>query len=124
MWTVEIKGPKQSVLTERPDPQPVGNLAVVRIEVAPMCTEYKAYQGGWVTTHLGHEAAGIVEEVAQPGTVQSGDRVVVMPVNACGACSLCISGDYIHCQQPLDNAKLTGSPWGTATYAQRLIKSD
>lgn len=124
MLTVEITGPKQSALTERPDPQSKGNLTVVRIDVAPMCTEYKAYQGGWVSTHLGHEAAGVVEEVAQPGTVKPGDRVVAMPLYSCGTCPLCISGNYIHCQQSLDGVALTGSPWGTATYAQRLIKPD
>ena len=115
MQTVSITAPQQVSLVERPDPRAAQDLVVVRIEVAPMCTEYKAYKEGRKSDFLGHEAAGVVEAVAQPGRVQVGDRVVVMPQYACGKCELCLSGEYIHCEQSIDVAAITGSRWGTAT---------
>jgi L-iditol 2-dehydrogenase len=124
MKNVEITGERQVAVVDRPDPKPVEDLVVVRITVAPMCTEYKAYRAGHKAAHLGHEAAGEVVEVAQPGRVAVGDRVVVMPLYACGKCPLCLSGDYIHCRRSVDVAALTGSSWGTATYAQYLVKPD
>jgi L-iditol 2-dehydrogenase len=89
-----------------------------------MCTEYKAYKAGNETTVLGHEAAGEVVEIAQPGRVDVGDRVVVMPLNSCGVCGLCLNGDYIHCQNTVDPLAVCGSETGTATYAEYLIKQD
>jgi len=124
MQVVEITGPRQVRLTEQPDPEPLGDLVAVKVTVAPMCTEYKAYQGGWASSCLGHEAAGEVAAVAQPGRVRVGDRVVVMPSYPCGLCPLCLAGDYIYCQAGLDVARLTGSAVGTATYAQHLLKPD
>src|SRR5690348_11239048 len=124
MKTVAITGERQVAIEERPDPKPVGELVVVKILVAPMCTEYKAYRNGSPSAHLGHEAAGEVVEVAQAGRVRVGDRVVVMPQYPCGKCPLCLGGEYIHCQSNLDVPALTGSRWGTATYAQYLLKQD
>jgi len=50
--------------------------------------------------------------------------VVVMPQYPCGICSLCISGDYIHCENIVDPLKICDCEHGMATYAQYLIKSD
>jgi threonine dehydrogenase-like Zn-dependent dehydrogenase len=124
MRNVEITGERQVAVVDRPKPKAAEDMVVVRITVAPMCTEYKAYRAGHKVTNLGHEAAGEVVEVAQPGRVRVGDRVVVMPLYACGACPLCLSGDYIHCRRSVDVAAVTGTPWGTATYAEYLVKSD
>jgi threonine dehydrogenase-like Zn-dependent dehydrogenase len=87
-----------------------------------MCTEYKRFLSGEPTDVLGHEAAGEVTAVAQPGRVKVGDRVVVMPGFPCGVCRLCVAGDYIHCEnmQPVGE-KATA---GRATYAQYLLKPD
>ena len=54
--------------------------------------------------------------------VAVGDRVVVMPQYPCGLCALCVSGDYIHCEHGYDFAQFTGSPAGSATMAQYLLK--
>jgi L-iditol 2-dehydrogenase len=124
MKNVEITGERQVAVVDRPDPRPAEDLVVVKITVAPMCTEYKAYRAGHKVAHLGHEAAGEVAAVAQPGRVRVGDRVVAMPLQACGACPLCVSGDYIYCRNARDVAALTGGPWGTATYAEYLVKPD
>ncbi|MEZ4637835.1 MAG: alcohol dehydrogenase catalytic domain-containing protein [Caldilineaceae bacterium] len=89
---------------------------MVKVHVAPMCTEYKAFAEGRNHDHFGHEAAGEVVEVAQPGSVQVGDRVVVMPTNPCGKCVYCLDGDYIHCQDGVDFAAFHGSRHGSARW--------
>lgn len=119
-----IEGERRAAVVEVPEPRAAENLALVKITVAPMCTEYKAWVSGSPGRSLGHEAVGEVVEVAQPGRVKVGDRVVVQPQYPCGTCRLCVAGDYIHCQQPLDVEQLTGSPSGRATMAQYLVKPD
>lgn len=119
-----ILGERQSALVEVPDPKPVKDWVVVKVHATPMCTEYKAFVSGTKSDYLGHEAAGEVVDVAQPGRVQVGDRVVAMPFWPCGECPLCVSGDYIYCQNAHDVEAFTGSPEGKATYAQYLVKPD
>lgn len=111
-------------LVDAPTPQPKENWVVIKVLAAPMCTEYKAYKNGDAAGSLGHEAAGEVVAVAQPGRVKVGDRVVVMPQYPCGTCDLCVSGDYIHCEHTVNIEQFTGSPEGGATYAQYLLKPD
>ena len=124
MKTVKITGKKQAELTEVSDPRIRDDFVLVKIHSAAMCTEYKTFVTGQVTDVLGHEAAGEVVEVAQPGKVRVGDRVVVMPQYPCGKCSLCLAGEYIHCQHCVDPLDLCGSQSGNATYAQYCIKQD
>ena len=73
---------------------------------------------------MGHEAAGEVVEVAQPGKVKPGDRVVVMPQYPCGKCSLCLNGDYIHCEHVVDPLDACSCDSGVATYSQYVLKQD
>jgi L-iditol 2-dehydrogenase len=122
MKAAAITGVRSGGVVEVPDPVIRGDFVKVRVVVAPMCTEYKGYRDGSVTTSLGHEAAGEVVETAQPGRFAVGDRVVVMPVEPCGVCPLCLGGEYIHCEHPIDARAFCGSETGTATYAQYLIK--
>ncbi|MBU0714926.1 MAG: zinc-binding dehydrogenase [Verrucomicrobia bacterium] len=124
MKVVGIIGERQSQLMEEPDPHAHGELALVKIIAVPMCTEYKGFASGEQTCCLGHEAAGEVVEVTQPSRVKVGDRVVVMPLYACGQCPLCLKGDYIYCQHQLDFQKVTGQATGNVTYAQYLLKQD
>jgi threonine dehydrogenase-like Zn-dependent dehydrogenase len=115
---------RRAELVDAPEPRAVENWAVVKVRVAPMCTEYKHFVSGQPGQFLGHEAVGEVVEVAQPSRVNVGDRVVVQPLHSCGKCLLCVSGDYIHCEHMPDFAALTGSREGTATMAQYLLKPD
>lgn len=117
-----LTGPRQAALVDVPEPKAARDWAVVKVHAAPMCTEYKAWLKGDRVEFLGHEAAGEVVEVAQHGPVKVGDRVVVMPTYPCGTCALCVAGDYIHCQHGQSVAAVTGSPEGSATYAQFLVK--
>lgn len=119
-----ILGERRAGLVEAPDPVPVENWVVVKVHAAPMCAEYKRFVAGDKADSLGHEAAGEVVSVAQPGRVKVGDRVVVMPLYACGKCELCVSGDYIHCEHSPGFPEAVGSGEGRATYSQYLLKPD
>lgn len=111
-------------IVEREVPHAVGDLVVVQILVAPMCTENKQRKQGDVTDSLGHEAAGIVVDAGASARVKVGDRVVVMPGNACGKCRYCLAGEHIYCPFQRDILAETNQPYGTATYAQYILKSD
>ncbi len=124
MQVAAITGKEECSLVERAEPHPFGNMAVVKVLTAPMCTEHKQYTSGHLTVCLGHEAVGVVSAVAQEGRVRVGQRVVVMPQYACGACSLCLAGDFIHCRNSIDALSATGNSSGTATYAQYILKPD
>ncbi len=119
-----VRGECQAAVVEAPELTPVENWVVVKVHAAPMCAEYKSFVAGTPTAVLGHEAAGEVVAVAQPGKVKVGDRVVAMPLYGCGRCALCHSGDYIHCQQQPDFVAATGQSEGQATMAQYILKQD
>ena len=124
MKIVAITGARQCELADRPDPKIREDYVLVKILAAPMCTEVGAYRAGQVGDSLGHEAAGEVVEVARPGRVRVGDRVVVMPQDGCGRCDLCLAGEHIRCRTPRDPYAVTGSATGRATYAQFCIQQD
>ncbi len=124
MQVVAVKDRRKAGVVEKSDPGAKENFAVVRVHAAPMCTEYKAYRSGRVGDVLGHEAAGEVVEVAQPGKVKVGDRVVAMPLYPCGQCALCLAGDYVHCRNRVDPLEICGCEAGTATFAQYMLKAD
>jgi L-iditol 2-dehydrogenase len=124
MKQIFITGKRKCEIRETPNPKAVKNWALVKITVAPMCTEYKQYVSGQVHEPLGHEAAGEVIDVAQPGRVKAGDRVVVMPQYPCGVCDLCLAGEYIHCQHTINIKTFTGEAYGNSTYAQYILKPD
>ena len=75
MKQAAILGERRAGLIELPDPRPKEDWVVVKVHAAPMCTEYKAFLGGRPNEFLGHEAAGEVVEVAQPGRVRVGDTL-------------------------------------------------
>lgn len=101
MKQAAIVGERQVALVEKEMPVLRSGWALVKIMVAPMCTEYKGFVQGKLSDALGHEAAGEVVEAAPGSTVRVGDRVVAMPLSSCGECDLCRAGDYIHCASSL-----------------------
>ena len=124
MKVAAMFGDGRAGLVDQPDPRPAGSFVLVKVRAVPMCTEYKLFQEGHQGEGFGHEAAGEVVEAPQRGTVAVGDRVVAMPLEACGRCALCLRGDYIHCEGLLSVEAETGSTTGTATYAQYILKQD
>ena len=122
MQVAAILGEHQAGLVEVPDPIPKEDWVVVKIHASPMCNEYHAFEHGSKTDRMGHEAAGEVVDIAQPGKVEIGDRVVVMPQYPCGKCVLCTDGDYIHCENNYNFEEFVGSGYGSATMAQYILK--
>jgi L-iditol 2-dehydrogenase len=119
-----ITGQRQSAIVDEPEPQPKENWAVVKVHASAMCTEYKAFLSGSPRPYPGHEGAGEVVAVAQPGRVKVGDRVVVLPQFPCGKCALCLAGDFIYCQNDTDFERFHGSLNGSGTFAQYVLKPD
>lgn len=117
-----ISGVKQTKVIDTPVPKPKEDWVLVKVYAIPICTEYK----GWVSgnEYWGHEAAGEVVDLARPGKVKVGDRVVVMPGWPCGKCDMCISGEYIHCEHWHDYRSFTGLSYDGDTHVQYLIKQD
>lgn len=100
MHKAVVVGKSQAALTSAPLPQRTSGQVLVKIQVAPMCAEYKYFLEGTPCDGLGHEAVGeVVETDESERSVRVGDRVVCMPLDGCGRCELCLSGDYIHCRQ-------------------------
>src|SRR5260221_7020924 len=119
-----ISGQRQAAVVEAPDPQPKADWALVKVRASALCTEYKAFLSGRQLLNPGHEGAGEVVAVAQPGRVRVGDRVVVLPQFPCGKCALCLAGDYIYCENNYDFAAFNGSPEGSGTFAHYILKPD
>ncbi|BDZ47982.1 alcohol dehydrogenase [Frondihabitans sucicola] len=124
MKAATITAPGVVDIVEQSDPHSGGDVVVVQILVAPLCTEYRDRASGNLTDHVGHEAAGIVIDAGTSTRVTTGQRVVVMPQFGCGRCRYCLSGEHIYCPFQRDVLTETGSAFGTGTVAQYVLKPD
>lgn len=122
MIQATISGERQIEFVELPDPKPTADWALVKVHASALCTEYKAYVEGRTSSVMGHEGAGEVVAVAQPSSVQVGDRVVILPQYPCGKCALCMSGDYVYCEDSYDFKDFNGSISGSGTFAHYTLK--
>lgn len=76
---------------------------LVRVAACAVChSDVMAMDGAWggsLPVVLGHEAAGVVEEVGQGvARVRPGDHVVVTLIRHCGACVPCARGEPTLCE--------------------------
>jgi S-(hydroxymethyl)mycothiol dehydrogenase len=109
---------------------------VVRVLASGVChtDAHIWHRAGWgyeFPILLGHEGAGIVEEVGAAVThLQPGDRVVMSWRVPCGECGACKRDDRTHCQSPLSagpRMRLAGSDryvkpvLSTGTFTTRTI---
>ncbi len=124
MKRVTVLGKQRAGIAMGQVPKVKENWVLVKVHAAPMCTEYKAFATGTNHGFFGHEAAGEVVAVAQPGKIKVGDRVVAMPLSSCGQCAYCLAGEYIHCQDLIDFDACHGSDDGKATMSQYILKQD
>lgn len=108
MKAVKWFGPRDMRVVDVEKPRPKPHEALIRIESIGVCGSDLHYFedgriGETVITSplvLGHEFAGIVEEVgadADPGLV--GRRVAVEPSIPCGECEWCRTGHYNVCER-------------------------
>ncbi|KRE44805.1 zinc-binding alcohol dehydrogenase family protein [Paenibacillus sp. Soil522] len=85
-------------LVEQEEPALQPGTAIVRIRRIGICgTDLHAYKGNQPFFNyprvLGHELAGIVEQIDDPqGRVKAGDQVSVIPYMHCGICIACRNG--------------------------------
>jgi threonine dehydrogenase-like Zn-dependent dehydrogenase len=122
MKRAAITGVRKAEVVDAKIPEPKSDWVLVKVHAVPLCTEYKGWLNG--TGYGGHEAAGEVVALAQPGKVKVGDRVVVMPGSSCGVCPSCISGEYIHCEHMYNTVEFMGVEHGADTHVQYLTKQD
>ena len=79
---------------------------LVQIKASGVChSDWHALKGDWgeypLPMVLGHEGAGVVEEVgANVTAVQPGDHVIVAWRSNCGTCEMCQSGWPNLCERP------------------------
>lgn len=94
---IEVNNVPKPTLTDPGD-------AIVRITHCTICgSDLHLYDGELNEAMkkgdiLGHEAIGFVDEVgSQVKTLQRGDRVIILPIIACGTCSYCKRQEYSLC---------------------------
>lgn len=101
---------KPMVVKDWPEPKCPADGAIVRVEGSGICrSDWHLWQGDWVwvgfkprlPTVLGHEFAGVVEEVGKDvKNLKPGMRVVAPLVQGCGMCDDCRGGHSNHCFTP------------------------
>jgi S-(hydroxymethyl)glutathione dehydrogenase/alcohol dehydrogenase len=101
--------------------------ARVRILAAGVChSDVGQAAGEWsfpLPVVLGHEGAGVVEEVGPDVSVPVGTRVVLSLAPGCGACAHCHAGSPIRCQAALaamSEGRLTTGPTPISTPADEI----
>ncbi|HWU58637.1 MAG TPA: alcohol dehydrogenase catalytic domain-containing protein, partial [Microbacteriaceae bacterium] len=104
---VELSAPRRGEIT-------------VRIEAAGVCHSDYHYMMGDLTAPLplvlGHEGAGIVEQVGADasGRIRVGDRVALLWRPRCGNCEACTTGNPVLCELGRVQAATGGLPDGTS----------
>jgi len=93
---------KPMVVKDFPEPKCPADGAIVRVEGSGICrSDWHIWQGDWIWIGLkmpmpcilGHEFAGVIEEVGKDvKTVKVGTRVVVPLAQGCGVCGDCRTG--------------------------------
>ncbi|HET7695376.1 MAG TPA: 6-hydroxycyclohex-1-ene-1-carbonyl-CoA dehydrogenase [Vicinamibacterales bacterium] len=124
-----LTGPRTLELRDLPLPPLETGEARVRVAGCGLChTDIGFYSGAVRTKHdlplvLGHEIAGVVDDVAGGPKELIGRQVLVPAVMPCGACDVCRAGRPLACQRQL----MPGNdmPGGFATHvvvpANRLV---
>jgi L-iditol 2-dehydrogenase len=96
---------KQLEIVDLPKPQPAQNDLLIRVQACGICgSDVHGYDGSTgrrlPPVVMGHEAAGIVEEVGNAvSQFQPGDRVTFDSTVFCGKCFFCLRGQVNLCDQ-------------------------
>lgn len=107
MRAVRYHGPRQPFrLEEVAAPEPKRGEVLVRIRAAGICHTELHFESGLLDLGvspliMGHEIAGIVDQVGEGVSSRSvGERVVLYYYAGCGGCEWCRRGDENLCGQP------------------------
>jgi D-arabinose 1-dehydrogenase-like Zn-dependent alcohol dehydrogenase len=106
---LEEIGKPMVVRNDWPEPKCPADGAIVRVEGSGICrSDWHLWQGDWgwigfkprLPAILGHEFAGVIEEVGKDvKTLKPGARVVVPLAQGCGVCDDCRTGHSNHCMR-------------------------
>ncbi len=110
---------------------------LVRIEASGIChSDVSVMTGdlaGALPCVLGHEGAGVVEEVGADVTiVRPGDRVVLSAIPTCGTCYFCARGEPYCCARAdelrvagfVDNGSAVRGAAGLGTFSDAVVVSE
>jgi S-(hydroxymethyl)glutathione dehydrogenase / alcohol dehydrogenase len=97
MKAAVFQGPHKLTIEEVEIDRPKDHEVLVKIKASGVChSDLHYYEGNMPAPNpciLGHEAAGIVEEVGPEVTaLKPGDHVIQLPMIYCGHCPQCVSG--------------------------------
>lgn len=105
MRAAVLKGARDLVVEEVPDPEPETGEVVVRVEKVGICgSDLHLYASGLLPPDLimGHETAGIIADVGSGvDGWREGDRVWLAGGADCGTCDHCLNGRHELCQNHL-----------------------
>lgn len=111
-----LEAPRRLALRARPKPVPGPGEVLVRVAATAIChTDLEIYTGRHPGVRypvvMGHEATGVVDAVGPDvARVEVGQRVVINPIIACGACDCCARGQENLCRRAgLMGRELDGS---------------
>ena len=134
MRALEVVGPRQVRIADRPLPDPGPGEVRIRVHWAGVCgTDYSLIGGRLVFAKYpvvaGHEFSGRVSAVGEGGNLQLGQAVTVNPVLSCQQCDACRRGD-IHLCASAAVLGVAGTPGGFAdevvvpAYTVRCLPGD
>ena len=108
MKAAVMRGVGQPLTIEEVDvARPVGREVLVRVAATGVChSDLHIIEGlypGDFPCILGHESAGVVEEVGdQVSYFSPGDHVISCLSVFCGHCEACVTGHLVNCERPQD----------------------
>lgn len=127
MKTMVLTGLSRIEMTDVPDPKiSKPDEVLIRMKSVGVCgSDIHYYEKGKIGSQVveypftvGHEGAGIIEEVGPSVTrVKKGDKVAIDPAMPCFTCDQCVSGRYHTCR----NLKFLGCPGQAAGCLSEFI---
>jgi len=101
---VYLEAPNTFSVIDRPDPEPSGDQARLRVITAGVCgSDMSLFRGtnpvGAYPLTPGHECVGEVEWAPPGAAVAPGDWVALYPSVGCGRCAACREERYNHCPE-------------------------
>jgi alcohol dehydrogenase len=102
-----LEEPRRLEARRLPVPEIGDDDGLLRVEACGLCgTDHEQFTGGIKVAGPfvpGHEIVGVVEAVgrraAERWGVAVGERVAIVPFQACRACGPCLAGDHRHCER-------------------------
>ncbi|MCB5952213.1 zinc-dependent dehydrogenase [Enterococcus sp. BWT-B8] len=106
MKAAQLSGKEKLQVTEVDTPEISSSEVLVKVRAASICgTDVRMVKNGYTNVDerhpltLGHEIAGVIEEVgSEVKGCEKGMRVAIAPNMGCGICNQCVSGNTHLCE--------------------------